>query len=167
MVPAPTPDPARPPAWQRWLLLGLLCGLGYGVTQRLVGLSFDGDWGGTQLFGVKPFPGSGLENLRQRQGGRATDLRADLDRLDRERQERLQQQQAAGRQAAMAERDRQEQQRQQQEDTRQRLEDLQGRTEPEVPPLPHDAPISLPPLNPPEPASPAPQAEEPAPAPQP
>jgi len=169
MVSAPTPDPSRPPAWQRWLLLGLLCGLGYGVTQRLVALSFNGDWGGTQLFGVKPFPGSGLENLRQRQGGRPTDLRADLDRLDRERQERLQQQQAAGRQAAMAERDRQEQQLQQQEDTRQRLEDLQGSTEPEAPPLPpEEAPISSPLLSPPEPApAPAPPVEEPAPAPQP
>lgn len=165
MVQAPSSDPARPPAWQRWLLLGLLCGLGYGITQRLVGLSFNGDWGGTQIFGVKPFPGTGLESLRQRQGGKAGDLRGDLDRLERERQERLEKQQAASRQAAMAERERQEQQRQEELENRRRLEDLEGRRELEPLPLPEAAPSSSPLLNPPEPAPQEPQAVDAAPAP--
>lgn len=165
MVPASSSDPVRPPAWQRWLLLGLLCGLGYGLTMRLVGLSFSGDWGGTQLFGVKPLPGTGLDSLRQ--GARPTDLRADLDRLERQRLERLQQQQAASRREATAERERQEQQRQQEEESRRRLDELEGRAQPEPPPLPEEAPISSPLLSPPEPARQEPQAEEAAPAPQP
>lgn len=146
-------------------MLGLLVGFGYGITQRLVGLSFNGDWAGTQIFGVKPFPGSGLEGLRQRQGGKASDLRGDLDRLERERQERLAQQQAASRQAATAERERQEQQRQEEQENQRRLDDLEGRREPEPLPLPEAAPSSSPLLNPPEPAPEEPQAGDAAPAP--
>ena len=101
MVPAPPPPPsgaARPRhrrggelagtsswTWPVWLLLGVCFGIGHGLTQRLIELRPGEAMGGRQSFGVKEFPGSGLEGLRNAHGAQNRSLRADLDALEDER----------------------------------------------------------------------------------
>ncbi|KEF41708.1 MAG: hypothetical protein ER33_09660 [Cyanobium sp. CACIAM 14] len=107
---APRGEGARPAPrarrdWRFWWVVGLCFGLGYGVSHRLLNLGFEKDKGSEQRFDVLPFPGTSLDSLRQRFGGQAGDIRGDLDRVERERQ---QQQEAADiekRRAAIDERE--------------------------------------------------------------
>lgn len=166
MVPAPSspsagPRGSRSPrprggwSWQTWLLVGLCFGLGYGLTQRLVRFEAVGDPGGVQRFGVKPPPGTGLDSLRERSGARGQKLPADLERIEKEGQERREQAEIEKRQVDLAEKQRQEAERLQQEEDRTRLEALDRSPETEVAP-PIQEPLAAPPV-------PAPAAEFPAP----
>jgi len=166
MVPAPSspssgPRGSRSPrpragwSWKTWLLVGLCFGLGYGLTQRLVRFEAVGDPGGVQRFGVKPPPGTGLDSLRERSGARGHKLPADLDRIEKEGQERREQAEIEKRQVDVEERERRERERAQREEDRIRLETLDRGTEPEAA-SPIQEPLAAP-------SVPAPPAEFPAP----
>jgi hypothetical protein len=71
--------------WQSGLLLGLCFGLGYGLTHRLLPLNPLSGFEGQQPFGVKAFPGTGLRTFRENSGDAPGSLRADLDRIEREK----------------------------------------------------------------------------------
>lgn len=86
----PQPETRRI-SWRTGLILGLCLGLGYGLTHRLLRLSPGIPWSGFQPFGVKPFPGTSLDTLRERYDAKGQSVRVDLDRLEKERKEREQQ----------------------------------------------------------------------------
>lgn len=100
-------------SWQTGLLLGLCFGLGYGLTHRLLPLNPLGGFQGQQKFGVKPFPGTGLRTFRENAGVETNELRADLDRIEREKKEKEQrareEEEMAKRRAAIEEREGREQ----------------------------------------------------------
>jgi hypothetical protein len=132
-----------------WLFVGACFGLGYGVTQRLLRLNPGSVWQGSQLFGVKPFPGTSLGALRERFGNDAMEIRGDLDLLELERKRKEDERELAQREADLKRRQVEEEQRRQQEEERQRLEQIQRESAPE-PEAPALAPIESPLLSPPE-----------------
>jgi hypothetical protein len=111
--PADGPSPGRSRkqgiSWRTGLVLGLCFGLGYGLTQRLLPVNpFEGIRG-VRLFGVKPPPGTTLDTLREREGGTSKGVRADLDQLERERQQKekiKEEEEMARRREAMEKRER-------------------------------------------------------------
>jgi hypothetical protein len=114
---AAQPRPERPPWWQGPLLLGVCFAFGYGITQRLMALSWPQFVQLGQGFEVRAFPGTSLESLRLRFGVEGQAIRADLERQQLEQQSRQAEQEQ--------EQERQEQQRQdaiqrQQEEEQQR-----------------------------------------------
>jgi hypothetical protein len=158
--------PAEPPAaprrgWITWLLIGLCAGLGYGATHRLLRYPFSTEgWGGHLRFGVKPVPGTSLDSLRQRSGVRDQTLRADLDKLQAERDRQREQAETDRRQAELETRDRERQEGQA------AAEPPPSAAEPAAPTLPAepalDAPIESPLLSPPDPTAGELPAEQPA-----
>ncbi|MEB3264422.1 MAG: hypothetical protein VKJ66_08640, partial [Synechococcus sp.] len=74
-------------SWRVWLVVGLCFGLGYGLTQRFTSFRRGEGGGIEQRFRAKPAPGTRLDDLRRRAGEDDEDLRPDLDRLSREREE--------------------------------------------------------------------------------
>ena len=105
-----------------WLFVGACFGLGYGVTQRLMRVNVSGGWQGSQLFGVKPFPGTGLAGLRERFGAEKMEIRGDLDLLELERQKQEEQKEISRREAEIKRREAEDQERRQREAERIRLE---------------------------------------------
>jgi hypothetical protein len=69
-------------------LVGLCFGLGYGITSRLLDLSWNGLVRLGHSFALRPLPGTSLESLRQRYGAERQPIRADLDQAEREAQAR-------------------------------------------------------------------------------
>jgi hypothetical protein len=132
-----------------WLLVGACFGLGYGVTQRLLRVSVGGGWQGNQLFGVKPFPGTGLSGLRERFGAERLQIRGDLDLLELERQKQLEQKEMARRESELKRRQEEDDARRQREADRIRLEAIE-RDSTLAPQPAADAPIDSPLLTPPE-----------------
>lgn len=107
MAPAEPPAALRRRGWITWLLIGLCAGLAYGATHRLLRVPFATEgWGGHLRFGVKPVPGTSLDSLRQRNGSRNEELRADLDSLQAERDRQREQTETDRRQAEIEQRDR-------------------------------------------------------------
>ncbi len=134
-----------------WLLVGACFGLGYGVTQRLLRVSVSGGWQGHQLFGVKPFPGTGLSSLRERFGAERMQIRGDLDLLELERQKKEEQKETARREAEIKRRQAEDDARRQREADRIRLEAIERESSPPPQPDPAlEAPIDSPLLTPPE-----------------
>ena len=89
MDPLPTKrDAGMRHSWRVWLVVGLCFGLGYGLTQRFTALQRSEGGGTQQRFRAKPAPGTGLDDLRRRAGEDEGDLRPDLDRLARDREEK-------------------------------------------------------------------------------
>ena len=80
------PPPRR--LWLAPLLVGLCFGLGYGITSRLLDLSWSGLVRLGHSFDLRPLPGTSLESLRQRYGAERQSIRADLDRAEREAEAR-------------------------------------------------------------------------------
>lgn len=119
MVSKPKPPDRRPPTgsrWRVWLVLGLIFGLGYGLSQRLLGLRLDGLLPeSTPNYGSKAPPGTRLDDLRQRSGGQAAPIRADLDKLERETRQKREAAEAKRRKEEAEERQRQEQERREME----------------------------------------------------
>jgi hypothetical protein len=70
------------------LVAGVCFGLGYGVVQRLMAVEFPQMVRLDQAFGVREFPGTGLEALRLRLGGAAQSIRGDLGVLELVEQEK-------------------------------------------------------------------------------
>ena len=85
---SPTARGLPPNIWRTPLLVGLCFGLGYGITNRLLDLSWNGLVRLGHSFNVRPLPGTSLESLRQRYGAEGLPIRADLDRGEREAQAR-------------------------------------------------------------------------------
>lgn len=88
---------ASPPSRLRWrapLVAGLCFGLGYGVTQRLLALQLPEFVRLGQGFELREFPGTSLRSLRLQYGDDQQPIRADLDQLELERQNRLAEQAA-------------------------------------------------------------------------
>jgi hypothetical protein len=179
MVQATSPSPpsgrlprqrpgGTPITWWTVLVLGFCFGLGYGFTQRLLGINPGDGWSGFQLFGVKAFPGTTLESLRERTGAQPGGIRADLDQIEREKQsqkqQRLDQEETARRRATLEERDRQEREKERLEAEQRSSEAF--RESQDAVPEPSSPPIESPLLSPPEPvpAAPAPPQGNPIPA---
>lgn len=72
--------------WRTPLVVGLCCGLGYGMTTRLLALRLPGFLQLGQGFDVRPFPGTTLERLRRQFGVETQDIRGDLVLLELEDQ---------------------------------------------------------------------------------
>jgi len=140
-----------------WLLLGVCFGIGHGLTQRLIELRPGEAMGGRQSFGVKAFPGSGLEGLRNAPGAQNRSLRADLDALQDERLKQKGAQELEKRQADLERRDQEERERREQENERLRLEELQRPPAPAPDPTP-DPTVNTAPLEPLEALPPPPSA---------
>ncbi|MCT0223699.1 hypothetical protein [Synechococcus sp. CS-1328] len=98
---APPPSRPRPNPWLGPLLVGVCFGVGYGLTQRLLTLNLPGLIHLGQGFSLKPFPGTGLEALRQRFGQEGQQIRGDLDLLELEAQSRQQDEEMRKRQDAL------------------------------------------------------------------
>lgn len=156
-VPNPAPDrapaPRRPfPALGRrgLIVVGLCFGLAYGITQRILSLDL-GEWRPlSHPFDVKPRPGTGLEQLRQRFGASRRPIQADLEALELEK---------ASREAEARQRREQAEQERQLQEEQQQLE----RDQALPPPVPAAGPL---PEQPPAPVLPPP-LERPAAAPEP
>jgi hypothetical protein len=116
---AAQPRPERPPWWQGPLLVGVCFALGYGITQRLMALSWPQFVQLGQGFEVRAFPGTSLESLRLRFGAEGQTIRADLERQELEQQSQQAEQQ--------------QQQDQEQEQERQRQDAIQRQQEEEQP----------------------------------
>ena len=97
--------------WRVWWLVGLCFGLGYGVSHRLLNLGGAEGKGASQRFDVQPFPGTGLDSLRQRFGGEARSIRGDLDLIELEEQKKQDAAEIEARRAAIEEREAQERKR--------------------------------------------------------
>ena len=82
-------DPTPPsPRWSHWLLLGLICGLGYGITQRLLEVRWGEDSPKAPAFKEKSAPtGTTLEEMREQQGEKPKPLPADLEQVGRQQRE--------------------------------------------------------------------------------
>lgn len=153
-------------SWRVWLLVGVCFGLGYGLTQRLANLGpVEVFGGGGQRFGVKPFPGTGLDDLRERAGGRGEDIRADLDRIEAKRREQREREEVEKRRAELEERERSEQERERLREEQARREALEREVPAEPEPQADLAPQPLPGEPADEPPLPAPREEFPAPPP--
>jgi hypothetical protein len=175
MAPAPssTNRPRRqarlaPPAprWRRWLLLGLLFGLGYGLTQRLLALRWEDDGSRPPAFRAKaPSGGTSLEELRRRHGDQARPLTADLETLARQKQEEQKKKEAARREESARLEAAKQEEKTRLENERRRLEELNRPPEPEAsePIRQPDPMLSTPPT--PELPPPVPSAPEPTPQP--
>ncbi|MEB3266438.1 MAG: hypothetical protein VKN13_07485 [Cyanobacteriota bacterium] len=115
MVSQPQPSDRQPPSgsrWRVWLVLGLIFGLGYGLSQRLLGLRVDGLLpDGKPSYGFKAPPGTRLEELRKRSSGTAPPIRADLEKLERETRQKREAAEASRRKAEAEARRQQEQER--------------------------------------------------------
>ena len=142
---SPTARGLPPNIWRTPLLVGLCFGLGYGITNRLLDLSWNGLVRLGHNFNVRPLPGTSLESLRQRYGAEGLPIRADLDRGEREAQARKAEQLA----------------RQQAELERQRLQQAEPAMDPSnepaaeaTPELPSDWHSPTPPSPPPSAAAP-------------
>ena len=142
---SPTARGLPPNIWRTPLLVGLCFGLGYGITNRLLDLSWNGLVRLGHSFNVRPLPGTSLESLRQRYGAEGLPIRADLDRGEREAQARKAEQLA----------------RQQAELERQRLQQAEPAMDPSnepaaeaTPELPSDCHSPTPPSPPPSAAAP-------------
>jgi hypothetical protein len=159
------------PSWRRWLVLGLIFGLGYGLTQRLLEVRWGDGSAGTPAFRAKPPQGgTPLRDLRQRQGNDKAPLAADLNALEKrqnasqaqEKQEEAKRQEEREREEAAA------------EDSKDALENKQ-RSLDAMGASPEPPPLDLPPPPavqgpPPEPVLPEPQpsrADAPTPSEQP
>lgn len=127
---APQPVPWRT-IWLGPLVAGLSFGLAYGITQRLVTLNVGELIRFGPGFDVQVFPGTSLESLKLRFGEQRTQLWADLELQQLERQQQQESKQRA-QQAVELERQ------------------LQQRTDPEpaaelpAEPLPPEAPLDTP-----------------------
>lgn len=89
--PASSAPPAgRSPSFsaRQWLILGVCFGVGYGIADRLVNLQLTPTWSTEQRFEVRSFPGTELQTLRRQSGDSAISIRADLDRIETERQQK-------------------------------------------------------------------------------
>lgn len=152
-----------------WLFVGACFGLGYGVTQRLMRVNVSGGWQGSQLFGVKPFPGTGLAGLRERFGAEKMEIRGDLDLLELERQKQEEQKEISRREAEIKRREAEDQERRQREAERIRLEAIERQANPGFndTALPTEPPIESPLLTPPESLPELPSLPEPPAAPNP
>ena len=97
----------RPPqgSLRRTLILGFCFGIGYGITDRLVNLQFTPNGSAEQRFEVRPFPGTELQSFRRRSGDSLTPIRADLDRIEAERQQKREAADMEKRRAALESRD--------------------------------------------------------------
>ncbi len=146
-----------PPSWRRWLLLGLLFGLGYGFTQRLLDLRWQEDSTRPPAFRTKaPSGGVSLEELRRRNGDKSMTLTADLETLARDKRAAQEKQEAAKREEAARLEEAQRAEKERLESERRRLEALNAPQEPAVSePVRRDDPLLLTPptpeLPPPEP----------------
>lgn len=82
-------EPTPPsPRWRRWLLLGLIFGLGYGITQRLLEVPWGEGTPKAPTFKEKSPPsGTTLDEMRERQGEKPKPLPADLEELGRQQRE--------------------------------------------------------------------------------
>jgi hypothetical protein len=149
-------EPPAPP-WRRWLLLGLLFGLGYGFTQRLLDIRWQENTNRPPAFRTKPPTGGvSLDELRRRNGVKTKPLPADLDSLARQKREELQKKEAAKQEEAARQEAAQRAEKQRLESERRRLEAFDARPEPTVSePVQRDDPLLLTPptpeLPPPEP----------------
>jgi hypothetical protein len=78
-------------------VVGLCFALGYGITQRLIDLGLPSLVQLGHGFDMRPFPGTSLESLRQRfgEGREGQRIRADLDAIELERQQRQAEQETA------------------------------------------------------------------------
>jgi len=143
-----------------WLLLGVCFGIGHGLTQRLLEVRLGEGLGGRQSFGVKAFPGSGLDGLRKTHPSDSRSLRADLDALEQERLRQKEAQDLDRRQADLERRDQEERERRERESERLRLEELQS-----PPPAAPDSTLDAAPAEPlealPPPPAPGPGTEDP------
>jgi hypothetical protein len=150
------------PRWRRWLLLGLLFGLGYGLTQRFLDLRWEEDGSRPPAFRSKATSGgTTLEELRRRHGNQARPLTADLEALAREKQEEQKKKEAARREEAARLKAAKEEEKTSLDSERRRLEEINRPPEPEAPEPSRqpDALLSTPPtpeLPPPEPSTPEP-----------
>jgi hypothetical protein len=81
--------PIRRALWRTPLVVGLCCGLGYGITNRLLALRLPGFLQLGQSFDVRPFPGTSLESLRRQFGTENEGIRGELDLLELEEQTNL------------------------------------------------------------------------------
>lgn len=156
-----TRTPLRPfPALGRrgLLVVGLSFAMAYGLSQRFLSLDL-GEWRPLgHPFDVKPRPGTGLEQLRQRFGDSRRQIRADLELLELEK---------ASRESEARQRREQAEQERQLREEQQRLERAQDLpiappraavAEPSSPAEPADPPVASPseapemsPLEPPAP----------------
>ncbi|MEB3322211.1 MAG: hypothetical protein VKI81_05255 [Synechococcaceae cyanobacterium] len=161
------PAPARGWPWPIWLLIGLCFGLGYGLTQRLALIGPLEGFGDQLRFGVKPFPGTGLDRLREQAGEDRRDLRGDLERLEREKRQKREEEQLEKRRADLKEREELEAERRLREQEQARREALERELEAEPAPAPLPEPEPLPeetvaePLPPPAPEEDLPELPPP------
>jgi hypothetical protein len=145
--------------WPHWLAFGLCFGLAHGISQRLIRAQADGQGAGSpQAFPVQAFPGESLDGLRRRLGGQPQDVRADLEALNQQRQNKQESTELEQRRVELEDRQQAEQQQAQQEKERARFDALDRQQAP-TPPTP-----ALPPQDS-APASPASRSEEPIAAP--
>jgi hypothetical protein len=175
MAPAPSSSnrprrqarPAPPPSrWQRWLMLGLLFGLGYGLTQRLLALRWEEDGSRPPAFRAKaPSGGTSLEDLRRQHGDKDEPLTADLETLARQKQEEQKKKEAARREEAARMEAAQREEKKRLESERRRLEELNRPPEPAAPAPVRQEDSLL--LTPPTPELPPPEMSLPEPDPQP
>ena len=92
---------AAAPRWRRWLLLGLFFGLGHGLTQRVLEMSWgEGSDRPPAFRAMPPSGGATLEQLRQQHGEKAKPLTADLEALARQKREEQDKAEAAKREEA-------------------------------------------------------------------
>lgn len=152
-----------------WLFVGACFALGYGVTQRLMRVNVSGGWQGSQLFGVKSFPGTALSGLRERFGAEKMEIRGDLDLLELERQKQQEQKEISRREAEIKRREAEDQERRQREAERIRLEAIERQANPPLDEtaIPAEPPIESPLLTPPETLPEPPSLPEPPTAPTP
>lgn len=149
-MPGRGPLDTRGWTWRQWLALGLCFGIGHGITERLLKLRGDDGPSGVQNFGVQPFPGQSLEELRRRHGGPALPLRADLEAFEQDRRMAKQKAEAEDRRGELEDQQRAEQRQVGQEAEQVRLETLDRQEKP--------AAVAAPAL--PQPPEPPPRAEQ-------
>lgn len=154
-IPGRGPLDTRGWTWRQWLALGLCFGIGYGITQRLLKLRGDEGPAGVQNFGVQPFPGQSLEQLRRRHGGTVLPLRADLEAFEQDRRMAKQKDEAANRRGELEEEQRAEQRQADQQAEQVRLEALDRQEKPAAEPALPQTPEPPPAAAEPPPAFPA------------
>lgn len=171
-VPPPKTSPRQarlaatisPPRWRRWLILGLLFGLSYGLTQRLLDVRWgEGSTKAPSFQPTSPPGGTPLEELRREKGENPKPLAADLEELSRNQRKEKEKGEAIQREQSDRQNAAREEEKQRLENDRRRLEELGRTPEPTNQALPVPTPAA-PQLPPPEPeALPPTQATPPAP----